>query len=64
MSTYLTTQADTWDSIAYRLYGQERHMHELVAANPEHLDVLVFPAGVELRVPHVQSKAKELPPWK
>ena len=62
---YITIQGDTWDAIAYRLWGEERLFMELVQANPEHLDVVLFPAGVALRVPPAPDRiiAQELPPW-
>lgn len=65
MTSYRTIQGDAWDSVAFRLWGQERLAHHLMAANPEHLDVVIFPAGVELAVPDivVQPETPELPPW-
>ena len=63
---YRTVQGDAWDSIAYKLWGKEHLMHILMAANPSHIDVLVFPAGVELSVPAlptVTTTVKDLPPW-
>lgn len=64
--TYVTHQDDAWDAIAFRLWGQERHLLELVKANPEHLDVVLFPAGVELVVPvvPVTQQQLQLPPWR
>lgn len=63
--TYTTTQGDTWDSIAFKLWGHETLLAELVAANPEHVDVLVFPASVVLAVPKVAvpQQKLEFPPW-
>lgn len=63
--TYITMQGDCWDAIAYRLWGDERLFAPLVAANPDHLDTVVFPAGVELRVPAAPDRTikTELPPW-
>jgi phage tail protein X len=63
--SYITLQGDAWDAIAFRLWGEERFFMELVAANPEHLDTLIFPAGVELRVPTapVREIRQYLPPW-
>lgn len=63
--TYITLQSDAWDAIAYRLWGEERFFMELVKANPEHLDVLVFEAGVRLNVPPMPERVvtTELPPW-
>ena len=67
----ITTQAgDGWDSLAKRLWGNERLMHHLMRANPTHMDVLVFPADVVLTVPSfgdssvpVRRVNLELPPW-
>lgn len=64
--TYTTTQGDTWDRIAYALYGDEHRMSELIKANIAHAETLVFSAGVVLAVPE-QGKAKpaaSLPPWR
>lgn len=64
-NTYTTTQGDTWDAVAFKLWGVEGLFHHLVVANPAHLDVLVFPAGIVLTVPGITipSKPLELPPW-
>jgi phage tail protein X len=64
-AAYITVQGDTWDAIAYRLWGEERLFMELVSANPRHLDVVLFPAGVELHVPPAPDRfiKQELPPW-
>ena len=64
--SYTTVQSDTWDAIAYRLWGEERHLDRLLNANREHADVLIFPAGVVLILPDTPEntlKPKELPPW-
>lgn len=64
-TTYTTKSGDTWDIIAYQLYGDEFAMTELQQANPNHLHVLVFGAGVALNVPEIDIPASEsLPPWK
>ena len=63
---YVTVQGDRWDAIACRLWGDERLMDRLVAANPDCMDMLVFPAGVSLRVPDgvsAKDMQMELPPW-
>lgn len=64
-TSYRTQQGDFWDTIAWRLWGKEELMHELLRANPEHADVLVFPAGVVLTVPDVNTSTvpQDLPPW-
>lgn len=65
-SAYTTVQGDTWDLVAYRLWGQERLFDRLMRANPAHLDVVVFPAGVVLAVPAITipDPTPELPPWR
>lgn len=65
-NTYTTTQGDAWDTIAYKLWGEERLAHRLMQANPEHMDVLLFPAGLVLAVPVAEKVQKnmELPPWR
>lgn len=64
--TYTTMQGDAWDAIAYRLWGEERLFMLLMAANPEYLDTVIFPAGVMLTVPArpAQPQTLELPPWR
>lgn len=63
--SYITIQGDAWDTIAYRLWGDERLFMALAQANPEHMDVLTFPAGVVLRIPPAPARVikQELPPW-
>lgn len=68
MASYTTIQGDTWDAIAYRLWGREHLMDLLLAANPEHADVILFRAGVVLAVPEIDLSGQigpvtELPPW-
>ena len=62
---YLTRQGDTWDVIAYRLWGRETLMQALIAANPDHGDVVVFGPDVPLTVPvlTVPARRPDLPPW-
>lgn len=67
MSTYTTIQGDTWDGIAYKLYGDEKYMKNLIEANWLYTDVLVFSAGVELTVPEITEEEKDddnLPIWR
>lgn len=66
-STYTTIQGDTWDGIAYKLYGDEKYMKNLIEANWFYTDVLVFSAGVELTVPEITEEEKDddnLPIWR
>ena len=42
MATYVTTQGDTFDGIAFKLYGNERYMKDLIEANWRQAETLVF----------------------
>lgn len=63
---YTTVQGDMWDSIAYKTLGDTAYTDVLLNANKEHRNVYVFPAGVALTIPEVDSFAalSTLPPWK
>lgn len=64
----MTRSGDTWDSIAYRTWGRgadQAFMSDLIDANPQHVEVAVFPANIEITVPDVEDKtAVTLPPWR
>lgn len=65
MEMYTTIQGDMWDSIAYRLYGNEKYMDILMKANQKLLDIFIFSAGTVLEVPALNAEAeKDLPPWR
>lgn len=65
---YKTTQGDTWDVVAKKLLGNEMYMSELIRANPDCQEYVIFPAGIELNVPEVEKTTAQeesmLPPWK
>lgn len=63
MDAYTTIQGDTWDLIAWKLYGEERRMKELIEANWEYADTLVFSAGANLLVPEVEDEADDDAPF-
>ncbi len=65
MKTYTTIQGDMWDSIAYKLYGDEKYMCQLMKSNLELLDIFIFGAGTVLTVPELESeKEADLPSWR
>lgn len=65
MYRYTTIQGDTWDGISYKLYQNEAYMADLMAANPDYIQTVVFSAGVRLHVPEIAApQAERLPPWK
>lgn len=54
-----------WDSIAYKVYGNENLFPLLMAANPQYIAVVVFDAGVLLQIPDPPAETPDdLPPWK
>jgi len=64
-STYKTKAGDTWDLIAYKEYGDEYKMQDLIEANPDYVTTVIFSAGVELTIPDESSTTStNLPPWK
>ncbi len=63
--TYTTKQGDTWDNIALKVYGEERHASYLMQNNYACLDILVFSSGTILNTPALLEELDgELPPWR
>lgn len=64
--TYTTAQGDMWDGIAYRLYGDCKYKDRLMRANIAYHETYIFPSGVVLDVPALETSEKpsELPPWR
>lgn len=66
---YITTEAERWDWIAFRAYGDPYGYEAIIRANPEFLGVRSLPAGTKLKVPVLEQAAptidlESLPPWK
>lgn len=68
MATITTRQGDTWDILAKRAYGNELFMDVLIKANIFERKTVIFPAGVVLEVPEIDTTSMEyetnLPVWK
>lgn len=64
--TYMTNKGDTWDSIAYQEYGNERYASMIMEVNRYHMDVLIFEGGLEIKVPIIEEQniPSTLPPWR
>lgn len=63
--TYTTIQGETWDEIAYKVYGSEGYAALLMESNYPLLDILVFSAGTVLQTPELPERVdEELPPWR
>lgn len=63
---YTTREGDTFDALALEMYGEETLAHYIIDFNPDHADVLIFSAGVALRLPIVENAETPdtLPPWR
>ena len=48
------------------MYNDERLADRIIRYNPDHADVIIFDAGVQLRLPIVESDETPatLPPWR
>lgn len=65
MAKYKTIQGDTWDLIAFNKLGGEQYTHELIEANFEYRDYVIFPANITLELPEIETPVSTLlPPWK
>jgi phage tail protein X len=66
LEKYTTIQGDMWDSISKKLYGNEKHVKELIEANKSYLSTLVFSDGVVLNVPEITTEEEivNIPPWR
>lgn len=62
---YTSIQGDTWDMIAYKVYGKESAMAQLIEANSDLANIAVFSAGVQVTCPTIAPEAAHiLPPWR
>ena len=63
---YTTKQGDEWDQIAFDQLGSEHLVDRLIAANPEHQEVVVFDAGIKLKIPQVEISPQTFgpAPWR
>lgn len=65
---YVTTEADRWDMIAYKHYGDPTLYEPIIVANPHVAVTPILRSGIKLKVPVIDLTdtipAEELPPWK
>lgn len=62
---YTTQSNDTFDSLALQIYDDEMQAYRIVECNPDYAGVLMFGAGVELKIPiyDMVKSSQTLPPW-
>lgn len=67
-NTYTTTQGDTWDIIAKKVYGNELLLDVLIKANFKQRKTVIFSAGTVLNIPEIDTEEAtadlNLPIWK
>ena len=69
VKVYKTVSGDTWDLIAYKVYGSEGYFHDLIRSNLQLIDIAVFDANIPIIIPEIESEEAtdenyKLPPWK
>lgn len=69
MTEYVTSMGDTWDLVAYKVYGNEKYAEYLMAQNQslELLETVIFDAGITLNTPVLPSTVQgnnAAPPWR
>ncbi len=64
-SSFTTTQGQMWDQVALEEFGDELIMGDVLAANVDELDALVFSGDVRLNIPDEATPLaiQTLPPW-
>lgn len=61
---YKTIMNDTWDWIAYKIWGDSSYTKDLYLVNPEFTSIVFFPPNIMLKVPDIKKLENEvLPPW-
>lgn len=63
---YITATGDTFDTIAYSVYGNAELIKPIIEANPDYSDVVVFDYGTRLTIPDIETTddSTYLPPWR
>lgn len=66
---YVTTSGQTWDQIAFEVYRDEHLCDRIMDANRDRLDIFVFPDGIRLRIPDMESVTEssvpsDYPAWR
>ena len=65
---YRTVSGDTWDLIAFKIYGSEGYFHDLIRSNLRLIDIAIFDADIPIIIPEITDEENDnderLPPWK
>lgn len=61
---YATLGDETWDQVAFKVYGVERYANVLMRVNPAYQDIVFFDSGMVLIIPQIASATKvSVMPW-
>ena len=68
VKVYRTVSGDTWDLIAFKIYGSEGYFHDLIRSNLRLIDIAIFDANIPIIIPEITDEENDnderLPPWK
>lgn len=68
VKVYRTVSGDTWDLIAFKVYGSEGYFHDLIRSNLRLIDIAIFDANIPVIIPEIADEENDsderLPPWK
>lgn len=64
--TVTARQGDTWDSLAFRAYMEEREAATIIKANIEMAGTVMFDGGEQIIIPIIDkvTTPETLPPWR
>lgn len=65
-NTITTIEGDTFDRLALEYYNDEKQASLIIGQNLDYCSVLIFNAGVTLKIPIVENLElpETLPPWR
>lgn len=63
---YTTILGDTFDLVAYKMYGDSKAIKKIIEANQIHSGTLIFSAGTELIIPQKEEVIADenIAPWR
>lgn len=64
---YTTILGDTWDLIAYKVYGNSKAIKKIIASNEKYAGTYVFKAGIVLSIPPAEEgviQNENIAPWR
>lgn len=65
-ATHIAKRGETWDSIAFEWYLEEREAATILKANPGMAHIVSFEGGEKIRVPIIEkaNTPSTLAPWR